>query len=94
MPEQLDLQPTDVVLEAPHYVVVVNSGGSNKAEGGDADTTNSIALIDPMLIKDGSGIVARIGVTVRDHDAAPATLVREAEAGAYAADPGDVQFAD
>ena len=41
-----------------------------------------------------SGIVARIGVTVRDHDAAPATLVREAEAGAYAANPGDVQFAE
>lgn len=41
-----------------------------------------------------SGIVARIGVSVRDHDAAPATLIREAEAGAYAASPGDVKFAD
>lgn len=41
-----------------------------------------------------SGIVARIGISIRDHDAAPATLVREAEAGAYAAEPGDVKFAD
>jgi GGDEF domain-containing protein len=41
-----------------------------------------------------SGIVARIGVNVHDHDAAPATLVREAEAGAYAAQPGDVKFAE
>ena len=41
-----------------------------------------------------SGIVARIGISIRDdHEAAPATLVREAEAGAYAADPGDVKFA-
>lgn len=41
-----------------------------------------------------SGIIARIGITVRDHEAAPATLVREAEAGAYASSPGDVQFAE
>lgn len=40
-----------------------------------------------------SGIHARIGLTIPDGDVAAATLVREAEAGAYAAEPGEVGFA-
>lgn len=40
-----------------------------------------------------SEISARIGLASGNHDAAPATLVREAESGAYAADPGEVRFA-
>jgi GGDEF domain-containing protein len=41
----------------------------------------------------GSSISARIGLVIPDHDAAVATLVREAEAGAYASEPGAYGFA-
>ncbi|MBT8208405.1 MAG: hypothetical protein HKN94_13220 [Acidimicrobiales bacterium] len=40
-----------------------------------------------------SEIVARIGLSSGNHEAAAATLVREAESGAYAADAGEVRFA-
>jgi GGDEF domain-containing protein len=40
-----------------------------------------------------SSITARIGLVLSDHDAATATLVREAEAGAYASEPGSYGFA-
>lgn len=40
-----------------------------------------------------SGIVARIGYALPSDGVAPATLVREAEAGAYSASPGEVGFA-
>jgi len=40
-----------------------------------------------------SSIIARIGLVLSDHDAATATLVREAEAGAYASEPGSYGFA-
>jgi GGDEF domain-containing protein len=40
-----------------------------------------------------SKISARIGLVLPNHDAASATLVREAEAGAYAAEPGQYAFA-
>lgn len=40
-----------------------------------------------------SGIHARIGLTIPAGESAAATLVREAEAGAYAAEPGEVGFA-
>lgn len=40
-----------------------------------------------------SSISARIGLVLPDHDAASATLVREAEAGAYASRPGAYGFA-
>ena len=40
-----------------------------------------------------AGIMARIGFSLPTDGVAPATLVREAEAGAYAASPGEVGFA-
>ena len=40
-----------------------------------------------------SSITARIGLVLSDQDAASATLVREAEAGAYASEPGSYGFA-
>ena len=40
-----------------------------------------------------SSLDARIGLVLPDHDAGPATLLREAEAGAYASDSGSFSFA-
>jgi len=40
-----------------------------------------------------SALQARIGLVLPDHDAGPATLLREAEAGAYAAETGSFSFA-
>jgi hypothetical protein len=40
-----------------------------------------------------SAITARVGLVLPNHDAVPATLVREAEAGAYASEPGGFGFA-
>ena len=41
-----------------------------------------------------SAIEARIGLSMMSPEVAPATLVREAEAGAYAAMPGGFGFAE
>ena len=82
------LRPNDVVSASPDGSFLVCA----------ADVTDVRAALHMAERIAGalsrSGIVARIGISIRDHDAAPATLVREAEAGAYAAEPGDVKFAD
>jgi len=81
------MRPTDLVAGSPDGTFVLCA----------ADLAEAVAAvhlaerISAALAE--SGIHARIGLASGDHEAAPATLVREAESGAYAASPGEVRFA-
>lgn len=59
---------------------------------GSPDTARAVAARMVTALA-ASSITARIGLALPDHDAAAATLVREAEAGAWASAPGSYDFA-
>ncbi|MFT7475426.1 MAG: hypothetical protein ACI81L_002365 [Verrucomicrobiales bacterium] len=57
-------------------------------------TEAALALAERMVSRLAeSEITARVGLVLPNHDAVPATLVREAEAGAYASEVGGFGFA-
>lgn len=81
------LRPSDLVASSPDGSFVLCA--TDVAED---DTAMQLARRLSSALGDSS-LPARIGVAMMSPDIAPATLVREAEAGAYAATPGEVGVA-
>jgi GGDEF domain-containing protein len=81
------LRPTDMVASSPDgsFVLCAENVSSSQAATQMAERM-STALRD-------SGLAARIGLALPSDQMAAATMVREAEAGAWAATPGEVRFA-
>lgn len=81
------IRPTDLLTSSPDGRFVLCAAG---AEHESAAT----ALAERMMSAlSGTDISARIGLVLPNTDSGPATLLREAEAGAYASDWGGFSFA-
>ena len=84
----LTLRPSDLVASSPYASFVLCA-----SDVADDETAVQLAeRISGALAT--SDLNARIGLSMPTAGVAPATLVREAEAGAYASTPGAVGFAD
>jgi len=81
------MRPTDLVAGSPDGTFLLCAADLMEAVA----AVHLAERISSALAE--SEISARIGLASGNNDAAPATLVREAESGAYAADPGEVRFA-
>jgi len=81
------IRPTDLLTSGSAGRFVLCAAG--------VDTMSAAtAMADRMTTAlAGSSLQARIGLSLSDVDAAAATLIREAEAGAYASDLGSFGFA-
>ncbi len=81
------LRPTDLVASSPDgsFVLCAENVSTTKA------ATQMAERMSASLRE--SGLNARIGLALPVEELAAATIVREAEAGAWAATPGEVSFA-
>ncbi len=81
------IRPTDLLTSS--------SGGRFVLCAAGVDTmTAAIAMAERVTnALEASSLRARVGLAMSDSDAVPATLIREAEAGAYATDLGSFGFA-
>lgn len=81
------VRPTDLIASSTDGRFVLCASGVRTQEA-------ALAMAERMTAAlSNSSITARIGLVLSDHDVAAATLVREAEAGAYASEPGSHGFA-
>lgn len=81
------IRPTDLLTSSSDGRFVLCAAGIDSEAA-------SRALAGRMLeALDESSLTGRIGLVLPDHDAGPATLLREAEAGAYASELGSFSFA-
>jgi hypothetical protein len=81
------IRPTDMLASEADGRFLLCAGGIRTTEA-------AMAFAERMITSlADSAITARIGIALPDQGMAVATLVREAEAGAYASEPGRFGFA-
>ncbi len=81
------IRPTDLLTSSSDGRFVLCAAGIDSEAA-------CLAMAERVLgALQASSLDARIGLVLPDHDAGPATLLREAEAGAYASDLGSFSFA-
>ena len=81
------IRPTDLLTSSSDGRFVLCAAGIDSEAA-------CLAMAERVLgALQASSLDARIGLVLPDHDAGPATLLREAEAGAYASDSGSFSFA-
>lgn len=81
------IRPTDLLTSSSDGRFIVCAAG---IESENAATAMAARMLDAL---DNSDLAVRVGVVLSDHEVGAATLLREAEAGAYAADWGGFGFA-